>query len=108
MSGMFRSSTSPQGPKSRGVPPPTCGFHMPALRTRRQRPSRRAAEKRDELAPVAVEMRVTSHPPHRSVRAAFPHSGFRFLYRRDLSAAACEPATATRLRGGELGATDAG
>jgi hypothetical protein len=24
-------------------------------------------------APVAVGMRVTSHPPHRSVRAAFPH-----------------------------------
>ena len=23
---------------------------------------------------VAVGMRVTSHPPHRSVRAAFPHT----------------------------------
>ena len=45
------------------------------LRARRERPRRRrAAKQRDELAPVAVGIRVTSHPPHRSVRAAFPHT----------------------------------
>src|SRR5262249_20502475 len=50
-------------------------WHLRLLRARRERPRRsRAAEKRDELAPVAVGTRVTSRPPHRSVRAAFPHT----------------------------------
>src|SRR5271157_3545634 len=49
--------------------------HRRLLRASRERPRRRStAEKRDELASVAVGMRVTSHPPHRSVRAAFPHT----------------------------------
>ena len=29
--GTLRSITSPHGPKSRGVPPPMCGFHLPAI-----------------------------------------------------------------------------
>jgi hypothetical protein len=50
--------------------------HRRLLRLPGERPrSRRgAAQKRDKLATVAVGTRVTSRPPHRSVRAAFPHT----------------------------------
>jgi hypothetical protein len=49
--------------------------HCRLLRARDERQRRsRAAKQRYERAAVAVGMRVTSHPPHRSVRAAFPHT----------------------------------
>jgi hypothetical protein len=48
-----------------------CAPRHPA---RRERPSCRAAEQRDELTPVAVGTRVASRPPRRSGRAAFPHT----------------------------------
>src|SRR5262249_52239985 len=44
------------------------------LRTRRERQRSRRTEKRDELAPVAVGTLIAERPPHRSVRAAFPHT----------------------------------
>src|SRR5262249_22778225 len=45
------------------------------LRPRYERPCRRrAAEQRDELAPVAVGTPIAGGPPRRSVRAAFPHT----------------------------------
>ena len=46
------------------------------LPARRQWPSRRAAEQRDELAPVRSgrDVHFMARPPPRSVRAAFPHT----------------------------------
>jgi hypothetical protein len=44
------------------------------MKSRRFMPPLLKADQRDELAPVAVGTRVTSRPPPRSVRAAFPHT----------------------------------
>jgi hypothetical protein len=55
--------------------------HCRLLRPRRERPSRRAAEKRDEVsALVAVGTLITERPPRGSVRAAFPHTGHHVIF----------------------------
>ena len=48
---------------------------------------------------VAVEMRVTSHPPHRAVCVAFPRTVPTLRIYGQLYAAVCEPAAVTRLCG---------
>src|SRR5262249_12574531 len=49
--------------------------HRRLLRARREGPRRSSVEERDEAAPCSGrDVRFIARPPHRTVRAAFPHT----------------------------------
>ena len=97
-----------QGIGHRAVEKPDIHRHRRLLRARRERPRRcRAAEQRDELAPVAVGTPVTWAPPAQIRTCSFPAYGSYLGYQRQMLAV-CAPAPVTRLPGSASGACFAG